>query len=175
MRLKPILIAIALTLPIPTAAALAHGTREPGLLEATVASAPFHQVHRAEAAGYGLFRDAQGIACIDKPGVGAMGIHYVNGALVGDTVLDPMRPEALVYRPNGGNLRLAALEYIVFQGAWDETHSLPPSLFGRQFDFTPSPNRYGIPAFYSLHAWVWNPNPAGLLEPWNPNVKCPVA
>jgi hypothetical protein len=173
MKMKPILVALLLALPIPTAAALTNRAHDGTLLEATAASATFNQVRRAEAAGYGLFKDAQGIACIDKPGVGAMGIHYVNGTLVGDTVLDAMRPEALVYRPNGGNLRLAALEYIVFQGAWDATHSLPPSLFGRQFDFTPSPNRYGIPAFYSLHAWLWKSNPAGLLEPWNPDVSCP--
>jgi hypothetical protein len=102
-----------------------------------------------------------------------MGIHYVNGDLVGDAVLDPQHPEALVYEPEAnGNLKLAALEYIVFQEAWDAGHAQPPSLFGRQFDFTPSPNRYGIPAFYSLHAWIWRPNSAGLLEPWNPGARC---
>jgi hypothetical protein len=45
-------------------------------------------------------------------------------------------------------------------------------LFGRSFDLTPFPNRFGLPAFYSLHAWVWEPNSAGLLEPWNPRVHC---
>ena len=33
-------------------------------------------------------------------------------------------------------------------------------------------NRFELPAFYSLHAWVWQPNSAGLLEPWNPRVHC---
>jgi hypothetical protein len=88
-------------------------------------------------------------------------------------VLDPTQPEALVYAPNGAwKLKLAALEYIVFAGAWDAGHSGPPSLFGQDFGLTPSPNRFGIPAFYSLHAWVWEPNSSGLLQPWNPRVRC---
>lgn len=133
----------------------------------------FKDVSVAVAAGYGEFRDAQGIACIDSPGVGAMGIHYVNGGLVGDDVLDPTRPEALVYDPRGSrNLKLVALEYIVFKHVWDATHLEPPALYGRQFDFTPSPNRYGIPAFYALHAWIFKNNRAGELEPWNPKVFC---
>ena len=60
----------------------------------------------AKADGYGLFVDAAGIACIAQPGLGTMGIHYVNGGLVGDTVLDPAKPEALVYEP--GIVRPAA-------------------------------------------------------------------
>lgn len=128
----------------------------------------------AEAAGYGLFRDAAGLACIAQPGLGGMGVHYVNGALVGDTVLDPAAPEALVYEQVGfGRLRLAALEYIVFKEAWDATHTGRPTLFGVPFDFTPAPNRYGIPAFYALHAWIWKDNPAGMFMPWNPRVSCP--
>jgi hypothetical protein len=34
------------------------------------------------------------------------------------------------------------------------------------------PNRYGLPPFYSLHAWIWKPNPSGILTPWNPRVSC---
>jgi hypothetical protein len=60
----------------------------------------------------------------------------------------------------------------VFADAWDAGHAQQPELFGRPFDLTPSPNRFGIPAFYSLHAWVWRPHTAGLLEPGNPRVSC---
>ena len=131
------------------------------------------RVGAAEAAGHGLFRDAAGLACIAQPGLGGMGVHYVNGALVGDTVLDPARPEALVYEPGSlGRMRLAALEYIVFKDAWDATHTGPPTLFGTPFDLMPAPNRYGIPAFYALHAWIWKDNPAGMFMPWNPRVTC---
>jgi hypothetical protein len=106
-----------------------------------------------------------------------MGVHYVNGGLVGDAVLDPLRPEAVVYAQGGGGaLKLAALEYIVFQDAWEAEHGAgaqPPSLFGVQFDYTPEGNRYGIPAFYALHAWFFRGNPAGQFTPWNPRVTCP--
>jgi hypothetical protein len=37
---------------------------------------------------------------------------------------------------------------------------------------TPDGNRFGLPAFYSLHAWVWKHNPAGTFAMWNPNVTC---
>jgi len=137
------------------------------------ATAHYHDLGTAEAAGYGLFRDAQGIACIELPGTGAMGVHFVNGSLVGDAVLDPLRPEALVYERRGQNMHLVALEYIVFKDVWEAAGNLaPPRLFGRQFDFTPSPNRYGIPPFYALHAWAWKVNPRGDFFAWNPRVDC---
>ena len=88
--------------------------------------------------------------------------------------VDPVNPEALVYAagPNG-QLRLVALEYIVFQSAWNASHSSRPELFGQEFQLTPSPNRLGIPAFSSPHAWIWKPNPSGMFRPWNPRVVCP--
>ena len=136
------------------------------------ATARYHNLSAAEADGYAIFRDAQGIACIDSS-QGGMGVHYVRGDLVGDTTLDPEHPEALVYAPNSaGQLRLAALEYIVFQAPWDAAHSDAPSMFGQTFNLTPAGNRFGIPAFYSLHAWVWEPNSDGMLQPWNPRVNC---
>jgi hypothetical protein len=102
-----------------------------------------------------------------------MGIHYVNGKNVGDTVLNVRHPEALVYEPKQhGRLQLVALEYIVFQAAWDAKHAQPPSLFGQSFALTTKPNRFGLDPFYSLHAWVWKKNPAGTLEPWNPRAHC---
>jgi hypothetical protein len=45
-------------------------------------------------------------------------------------------------------------------------------LFGQMFQLTDAPNRYGLPPFYSLHAWIWKDNPAGTFEMWNPNVHC---
>jgi hypothetical protein len=36
-----------------------------------------------------------------------------------------------------------------------------------------APNRFGLDAFYSLHAWMWKPNPAGTFAMWNPRVSCP--
>jgi hypothetical protein len=102
-----------------------------------------------------------------------MGIHFVNGDLVGNPAVNAGKPEALVYAPQkNGRLQLAALEYVVIKDAWDATHSAPPSLFGRTFNLTLSPNRFGLPSFYSLHAWIWKTNPAGMFVPWNPKVSC---
>ena len=141
------------------------------LSTARAATAGFHQVEAAKAAGYGEFRDAANIACIETPGVGVMGIHYVNGALVSDGIVDAATPEALVYQPIGnGKLRLVAVEYIVFYSMW--AGSSKPSLFGQDFKLVWTPNRYGIPAFYELHAWVWQNNPSGMFKDWNPSGSC---
>ncbi|MGH3022103.1 MAG: hypothetical protein ACRDNI_00470 [Gaiellaceae bacterium] len=143
------------------------------LLPAHFGTAGFLDVSTAEAAGYAEFRDAEGIACIEDPRKGAMGVHYVNGDLVGDSVLYPARPEAVVYEPTGtGGLELVALEYIVFQEAWDATHRKPPTLFGQRFNLIAAPNRYGLDPFYELHAWIWKPNPSGLFADYNPRVAC---
>lgn len=104
-----------------------------------------------------------------------MGDHYANGALLLDGgVIDAAAPEALVYEQReNGSFKLVALEYLVFQADWEEAgNTSPPELFGRTFDFVASPNRYGLPPFYALHAWLWKPNPSGLLHAWNPNVTC---
>jgi len=151
------------------AAALA-GTDTSSLAKAKTATAGFRNVERAVAAGYAELRDAKHIACIAMPGMGAMGINYVNGNLVKDAVLDPRRPEALVYEPSEYGKQLVALEYIVFAKAWKS--SAAPHLFGRRLDYTPAGNRFGLPAFWSLHAWIWKRNPAGTLAPWNPQVSC---
>jgi hypothetical protein len=45
-------------------------------------------------------------------------------------------------------------------------------MFGRQFSLTPPPARFGIPAFYSLHAWAWKGNPERDFFAWNPRVDC---
>jgi hypothetical protein len=141
--------------------------------EATVA---FHNVQVAKHAEYAELLDAQQIACIDNPGVGAMGIHYVNSTLVGSGVINALKPQALVYEPReDGGLSLVAVEYIAFQKQWDAMHGAPPTLFGHTFMLTPDKNRFGIPAFYSLHAWIWKHNPSGTFGMWNPRVSCSVA
>jgi hypothetical protein len=147
-----------------------------GLAIAAAATARYHRLETAQAAGYGLLKDAAGISCIDNPGTGGMGVHYVKEALVGDPAIGAARPEALVYEPErNGRLRLVALEHVVLQAAWDAAHSAPPSLFGQQFSLVPAGNRYGLPAFYELHAWVGKHNPSGLFKDWNPRVHCPAA
>jgi hypothetical protein len=147
--------------------------------DATVASAAtarFHDLGAAQDAGYTIHvAELSGATCIAQAGEGAMGDHFANGGLLLDGgVVDAAKPEALVYeRRNNGSYKLVALEYIVFQADWETAgNTSPPELFGRTFDFVASPNRYGLPRFYALHAWIWKPNPSGLLYAWNPSVSC---
>jgi hypothetical protein len=149
------------------AAAVGHGTLD----GAAPATARFHDLDKAIEAGYSLrLPDLTGATCIAQPGEGAMGVHMVNVSLL-DSTIDATAPEALVYEPRAdGTLKLVAVEYVVFADAW--TGADRPALFGREFDFVASPNRYGLPPFYALHAWIWKPNPSGILHAWNPNVSC---
>jgi hypothetical protein len=150
------------------------------------ATAKYHNLTVAKKVGYSILADAAGITCIAEPQMGAMGVHYVKGDLVKNPAIDAAHPEALVYAPDRhGGLHLAALEYVVIRSDWDasqlpppslgfgsRTTAAPPMLFGQEFNFTDAPNRYGLPPFYSLHAWVWQDNPAGTFEMWNSSVHC---
>ena len=43
-----------------------------------------------------------------------MGLHFVNGALVGDGEVDAMHPEILLYEPlPNGDMRLVGVEFVV--------------------------------------------------------------
>ncbi|MBL8126598.1 MAG: hypothetical protein U0Z70_13965 [Thermomicrobiales bacterium] len=139
------------------------------------ATEQYQDVAAAEDAGYALLKDTAGIACIDSAD-GAMGIHYANGDLVAGGVIDALKPQVLVYEPGEGDeLHLAAVEYVVIQEAWDASHDAAPELFGQEFMLTPEGNRYGLPAFYSLHDWAWKTNPDGEFAMYNPDVACPAA
>jgi hypothetical protein len=144
-----------------------------GLGSLRAATTRYHDISVAEQHGYALLTDAKGIACIDMPGMGAMGVHWAKGSLVGDGAIVAGTPEALVYPPRrrrhpdpgGGRVRGA-------EGGLGRCARRGPRLFGRTFDLTTAPNRYGLPAFYSLHVWVWKHNPAGRFAMWNPDVTC---
>lgn len=174
--MRALLVATALS----TACAGVLVTAQPGtassdgLDRVRAATARFHDLDRARAAGFTELRDAAGIACIEGPD-GGMGVHQVDGDRVADPAVVAEEPELLVYAPDGkGRLRLAAVEYVVLADAWHGAgHDAPPSLFRRAFRLVPEPNRYGLPAFYELHAWVWQPNPAGTFADENPRVDCP--
>jgi hypothetical protein len=170
------LAALTVAVLATTIPASAHGGRRDGLDPVRIATARYFDLDVAQNAGYGLLKDAAGIACIDNPGVGAMGVHYANGALLDAGVIDAAKPQVLVYAPQAdGTLRLAAVEYVVLQSTWDAAHSKTPELFGESFMLTQAGNRYGLPAFYSMHAWVWERNPRGPLSMWNPHVHCPAS
>ncbi len=168
--LGALLAALAGLLATPASTASAGPQWLDRLHEAT---AQYTSLNAAKADGYARFLDADGIACIDMPGEGGMGIHFVNGDLVGDGTVLAGHPEALVYDPTPHGLRLVALEYIVFKDAWRQEHAHGrPHLFGQEFEPVGADNRYGIPPFFELHVWAWKHNPSGMFEDWNPRVTC---
>lgn len=132
------------------------------------ATARYHNLDTALADGYIPLGHAH---CVDNPGIGAMGRHYYNPALLHDGVLDPAKPELLVYAPSGNGARLAAAEYMMPVSTWDGPAA--PRLFGVPFD-GPMPEHEPDTSgdHYDLHVWVWAHNPAGALATWNPAVAC---
>jgi len=131
-------------------------------------TARFRDPQIAEAEGYHLQ-----FGCVSGPDAGAMGLHYVNGALVGDGVLDATQPEIVIYEPlPNGRLRLIGADFLVLADAWNAKNANPPQLYGQAFHLFESPNRFGLPAFYTLHVWAWKESPTGTFVNWNHNVSC---
>ena len=74
-------------------------------------------------------------------------------------------------QPNG-NLKLTGADYLVLAGPWDAKHpGTPPQLMGQFFHYFEAPNRFGLPAFYTLHVWAWKDNPNGAFVNWHPDVS----
>jgi hypothetical protein len=137
------------------------------------ATAAFHDIDAAKAAGYQLgYLNGAGAqiitGCITNP-AGTMGFHYFNKRLIDDMVVDVLRPEGLVYGPGpDGKLQLGAVEYVV-----PGPNSNPagparvPSVLGE-------PMHILVPqvGFYIRHVWLWRHNPSGMFSDWNPQVSC---
>ncbi|TMK85098.1 MAG: hypothetical protein E6G44_08150 [Actinobacteria bacterium] len=154
--------AVAVFLLLSSAAVASHAS--PGgqseLAAVRAATAKFHDLATAEAAGYSRFLD-----CFQNPGVGGMGQHYVQlDSLDGN--IDALRPEAMVYEVDPRRLQLVAVEYVVPTSDWSGED--PPKLFGHDFFLN---TQLGV---WALHAWIWRPNPLGMFENFNPKVRlCP--
>jgi len=128
----------------------------------------FKDVSVAMAEGYALQ-----FGCVSGSDSGAMGLHYVNGNLVGSGVIDATRPQIVIYEAMpDGKLQLIGADYLVIAEAWNAKHSEPPQLMGQLFHLFDSPNRFGLPAFYTLHVWAWKDNPQGAFVNWHPHVSC---
>jgi hypothetical protein len=153
--------------------------RQDQLAEVRQVTAQFHRIEAAIEAGYELgyvIGDANGdgpriiTGCIAHPSAGVMGYHYFNKELIDDLVVDPLKPEGLVYTSGpDGQLKLVAVEYVV-----PGPDSTPPGV-------TDPPTVLGIEmhvlvkavGFYIQHFWVWHHNPAGMYVDWNPALTCP--
>lgn len=113
--------------------------------------------------------------CVSGPDSGAMGLHFVNDELVGSGVIDPNHPQIVIYEPAAdGTLKLIGADFLVIAEQWDSdpSHHGPPELMGQLFHYFEAPNRFGLPAFYTLHVWAWKDNPNGAFVNWHPDVNC---
>jgi hypothetical protein len=158
------------------------------LAEVRQVTAPYHNLDAAIAAGYTVWSPdpfAPNATC-PSSSEGNMGYHLVNPSLrgsaanpaAGDAVLDPLRPEMLLYEklPNG-ELHLVGVEYIVFQAAWQRVHGAnapAPELFGQTVPLANHtfPGGTGNIPHYELHVWLFTPNPLGIFSHYNPTVTC---
>jgi hypothetical protein len=152
------------------------------LLAVRAAVARYHDVRQALADGYSL----EGEPCVVSP-TGTMGYHAVDRAFAATGVLDPLRPAILLYVPRNHTLELAGVEY--FRAALANTEAGPapwfaptppplgfftptPSLFGQAFDGPMPGHNPQMPWHFDLHAWVFEANPEGVLQPFNPAISC---
>ena len=91
-----------------------NGGAQAELAQVRAATARFHRVEEAVAAGYELgWVNGAGnrivAGCVSHPTAGAMGYHYFNAELMADNAVDALEPEVLVYAPAAdGGLRLVA-------------------------------------------------------------------
>ena len=60
----------------------------------------------------------------------------------------------------------------MFADTWHANNPAAPELMGQLFHLFESPNRFALPAFYTLHVWAWQENPTGTFTNWNPKVSC---
>jgi len=128
----------------------------------------FQSVKEAENEGYVLQ-----FGCVSGDSSGAMGLHYVNSYLVNQGIINARRPQIVIYEPMAdGSLKLIGADYLVLADEWNKKNSGPPQLMGQLFHLFEYPNRFGLPAFYTLHVWAWKDNPKGAFVNWHPNVSC---
>jgi len=112
------------------------------------------------------------VLCVQDEAGAGMGIHFVNRALFGP-VVDPMKPQILLYVPVGDKLELIGAEWFVPLATGVKER---PSLFGQPFDGPMEghpPTQPSALHHYDLHVWLFKSNPAGFFNAFNPSVKCP--
>lgn len=103
---------------------------------------------------------------------GGMGVHFLNLGFIGP-VLDPARPQVLIYEPVGDELRLVAAEWFVPAALVGDQR---PTIFGQALQGPMEGHQPLMSAdahHYDLHVWLWKANPAGVFSPTNPAVTCP--
>ncbi len=123
------------------------------LAAARQATARYHNINNAIADGYIDIN-----VCFPN-----MGCHYLKPDIL-DAEFDAAKPEILVYADFGnGQPRLVALEYAVPTAL----SATPPEGFTGNDDEWHRNETFGL---WTLHAWIWYPNPDGMFAGNNPRV-----
>jgi hypothetical protein len=170
-----IVVALALVATLAGVAYAATGTTDPAVLrdlaKVRQVTAKYQDVNAALADGF-----VPTPHCIAEPGLGGMGIHYINPPRLMDPAINILEPEVLLYVESGNGLKLLGVEYFYGIGAPDTPVPNPappaPVIFGRPLDGPMPAHEPGQPPHYDLHAWIWMANPSGIFAPFNPNVSC---
>ena len=145
--------------------ALTQQQKDLAALQQSVAT--FSAFPTAEQDGYtvAVGDPGDGHTCLSDPQLGAMGVHYLNTALVDDSGI-VTRPEIMIYEPQqDGSLEVVGVEFIIPYSIHGEDQP-PPELFGEQYMKNATFQLWG------LHVWVGRANPSGKFAMWNPNVSC---
>src|SRR5262245_34105405 len=142
------------------------------LAELRQATAAYHDINVALGDGFVLGINGGVKLCVAHPTLGAMGYHYSRQDRFDDVTINELEPEVLVYHTaEDGSLQLGAVEWVVPKAAWEAAYGVgaaPPIVYG-----TPLTVINPVLNWYVAHAWIWKPNPSGLLMNWNPNATCP--
>lgn len=178
---RPLLCVALLSLPLLVSAGDENANDKTPRAETSKGSAPLVEKVRQATSRYKNLSVALGegwvaaTPCVSGPNSGAMGVHFVLPARVGDGEIDGAEPEALIYEPlSNGAMRLVGVEFIVIAEDWADKHpdGSVPAVDGHLTNYVTQPNRYGLPAFYELHVWAWERNPEGYFADWNTQVTC---
>jgi hypothetical protein len=151
----------------------------PQLAAARIATAKYAtNLARAKADGYGIITRM----------IPNMGYHYMNAGVKG---FDVRKPQILVYTHRGKAWQLGALEWVF--PSRPAKAPLPGARYGAfpaachyvdgtfvtadaqskcaaKSPQTGSPFNFWHPGLFTLHVWLWYPNPAGLYSGTNPRV-----
>jgi hypothetical protein len=174
----------AVVVAILVAASASSATRSSSSLASQLASARIAtakyatNLARAKADGYGIITRM----------IPNMGYHYMNANVKG---FDVRKPQILVYAHRGNAWQLGALEWVF------PAKPAKPPLKGAKYGAFPAACHYvdgtfvpadaqskcastspqtgaafnfWHPGLYTLHVWLWYPNPAGLYSGTNPLV-----
>lgn len=94
-----------------------------------------------------------------------MGYHFVNWDFINDGVFNMEEPEAVLFAcAPSGELESVGVEYLVPIQNLDNPEPAPEGFTGNADEWRI------VGPFWTLHAWIKKPNPAGMFNPTNPEI-----